>query len=221
MHIAVTGLRMVSGAQMRFLQAKSGLFINEDTLILELDNGDEDTAEWVSLMPPEHIRRASEAEVQQWHDTQERLWDAFERRWAARRTGEPMPKRTVERLRAQFREITAALSPTGTMPKTSPMITQGVSSEVAQGYAQKLLADGSLYPPLAHGTRVITTKSRFTPEEERRNFYPEAIARRRWGVLGVITNYHNSHGLYYEVVHDDDIVGATSGYDPEELDVVN
>ncbi len=40
---------------------------------------------------------------------------------------------------------------------------------------------------------------------------------RRWGVTGIIMGHHDSHGLCYEVRHDDD--GSVGCYDPDELEL--
>lgn len=46
------------------------------------------------------------------------------------------------------------------------------------------------------------------------HFTPEARLERKWGVRGRIIAHHNSHGLCYDVLHDD---GTEACYDPDEL----
>jgi hypothetical protein len=45
-------------------------------------------------------------------------------------------------------------------------------------------------------------------------FYPEVQSSRKWGVKGVIIASHDSHGLCYEVEHEDGTIGA---YTPREI----
>jgi hypothetical protein len=47
---------------------------------------------------------------------------------------------------------------------------------------------------------------------ERRDYNDDVIRRRN--ATGVVIAEHNSHGLYFDVMHDD---GATGCYDPDEL----
>lgn len=68
-------------------------------------------------------------------------------------------------------------------------------------------------PPLDRGTRVKTT-SKKTPDRE---WMPEALVARKWGVTGRIVMHHDSHGLCYDVQHDD---GTEGCYDPTEFDVI-
>lgn len=46
----------------------------------------------------------------------------------------------------------------------------------------------------------------------------EALGTRRWGVAGIITALHNSHGLSYEVTHSDDL--TVGHYDPTEIESI-
>lgn len=48
-----------------------------------------------------------------------------------------------------------------------------------------------------------------------RGYTPEAIAKRRPGVRGVIIGESNGHGSCYQVQHISD--GSTAYYDPDEL----
>ncbi len=69
------------------------------------------------------------------------------------------------------------------------------------------------WPPLDPGTRVKTT-SKKTPDSE---WTPEALISRKWGVMGTIVMHHDSHGLCYDVKHDD---GTEGCYDPAEFDLI-
>lgn len=73
------------------------------------------------------------------------------------------------------------------------------------------------YPPIKHGTRVRTTHRKGTVEDEARNWEPPAILERRWGVSGVVGRHSDSHGLCYEVTHDDKTM---AWYDAEELEAM-
>lgn len=69
------------------------------------------------------------------------------------------------------------------------------------------------WPPLDPGTRVKTIKATTADRE----WMPEALAARKWGVTGTITLHHDSHGLCYDVRHDD---GTEGCYDPTEFEVI-
>lgn len=45
-----------------------------------------------------------------------------------------------------------------------------------------------------------------------------AEANRRWGVKGTLVQYSNSHGLCFQVRHDDGSLGA---YEPDELRLID
>jgi hypothetical protein len=60
------------------------------------------------------------------------------------------------------------------------------------------------------GTRVETIK----PARESNDWTAEALAARKWGVSGKIIKEHDSHGLCYDVRHED---GTTGCYEPREL----
>lgn len=63
------------------------------------------------------------------------------------------------------------------------------------------------------GTRVKT----LTPAGS--NDWVETLKQsRKWGVVGTIVDYSDSHGLCYKVKHDN---GTESWYNPEELEEVN
>lgn len=69
------------------------------------------------------------------------------------------------------------------------------------------------WPPLDPGTRV-RTNSKKTADSE---WMPEALVARKWGVTGTIIMHHDSHGLCYDVRHDD---GTKGCYEPTEFDVI-
>lgn len=71
-----------------------------------------------------------------------------------------------------------------------------------------------MWPPLAPGTKVRTYKPNMATRPE---WTDAGWAKRRWGVSGVIVTHHDSHGLYYDVRHED---GSVAGYDPSEFDVM-
>jgi hypothetical protein len=78
--------------------------------------------------------------------------------------------------------------------------------------AKEELWDGAAkewYQPLGFGTKVRTTQDAGTDD-----WNPKAKARRRWGMLGMVINFHDSHGLSYTVLHED-LTWAC--YEPEEL----
>jgi len=49
------------------------------------------------------------------------------------------------------------------------------------------------------------------------DYVPEARKMRKWGVEGEIIGHHDSHGLCYDVRHDDGSIGT---YDPDEMEVI-
>lgn len=69
------------------------------------------------------------------------------------------------------------------------------------------------WPPLDPGTRVKTTSKKTSDKE----WMPEALIARKWGVTGTIIMHHDSHGLCYDVQHDD---GTEGCYDPNEFEVL-
>lgn len=71
------------------------------------------------------------------------------------------------------------------------------------------------WPPLNMGTKIRTYKPNW---DRRRDWTDDAWAKRRWGVIGIIEAHHDSHGLYYDVRHED---GTMAGYDPGEFDVLH
>ena len=70
------------------------------------------------------------------------------------------------------------------------------------------------YPPIQPGTIVRTTREN---KALRGEWTKAAIANRKWGVKGVIVMHHDSHGLCYDVQHED---GTKGSYDPSELEIV-
>jgi len=59
------------------------------------------------------------------------------------------------------------------------------------------------------GQRVKTV-----PGHEASDWTAEALATRRWYVKGEIIRYHDSHGITFEVRHDDGTIGH---YEDHEL----
>lgn len=72
----------------------------------------------------------------------------------------------------------------------------------------------SKYPPISSGTAVKTTQPNW---DLRNEWTDEGWAKRKWGVQGRVITHHDSHGLCYDVRHEDGTVGC---YDPSELEVV-
>lgn len=70
------------------------------------------------------------------------------------------------------------------------------------------------WPPIDPGTEVKTTQPNL---EMRGEWTDEGWASKKWGVQGTILTHHDSHGLCYDVRHEDGTVGC---YDPSELEVV-
>jgi hypothetical protein len=70
------------------------------------------------------------------------------------------------------------------------------------------------YPPIKNGTRVKATVRR----SGKNDYTAEAIAARSLydGDVGVVCEYHDSHGLCYGVKFKDDVIAF---FDPEELEV--
>ncbi len=66
------------------------------------------------------------------------------------------------------------------------------------------------WPPISNGTKVVTTAS--NPEVD--DWTREALQSRCWGVKGTVIMYHDSHGLCYDIQHEDGSVGS---YDPSEF----
>ena len=71
------------------------------------------------------------------------------------------------------------------------------------------------YPPIALYTLVRTTQPNM---ELRKEWTDEAWANRKWGVEGMVLMHHDSHGLCYDVHHED---GTKGCYDPSELEVLS
>lgn len=70
------------------------------------------------------------------------------------------------------------------------------------------------WPPLDPGTTVRTTQPNL---EQRGEWTDEGWAKRKWGVKGKILTHHDSHGLCYDVLHED---GSQGCYNPSEIEVV-
>ena len=70
------------------------------------------------------------------------------------------------------------------------------------------------YPPISPGTSVKTTEPNLGMRDQ---WTDEGWAGRKWGIQGKVFTHHDSHGLCYDVQHEDGTVGC---YDPSELEVV-
>jgi hypothetical protein len=70
------------------------------------------------------------------------------------------------------------------------------------------------YPPISPGTRVKTTEENLEIDD----WSESAIPKRKWGVKGEVITHHDSHGLCYDVRHDD---GTEGSYDPSELEILS
>jgi hypothetical protein len=68
------------------------------------------------------------------------------------------------------------------------------------------------WPPISRGTKVVTTEA--NPEID--DWTEDALPKRRWGVKGTVIMHHDSHGLCYEVQHEDGTIGC---YDPSEFQI--
>lgn len=71
-----------------------------------------------------------------------------------------------------------------------------------------------MWPPLAYGSRVKTTQLNISTQDE---WTKEGLANKKWGVKGTIIAHHDSHGLCYDVLHDD---GTKGCYDPSEIKII-
>ncbi len=69
------------------------------------------------------------------------------------------------------------------------------------------------YPPISPGTLVQTTDPNM---KMRKEWTDEGWEKRKWGVRGKVLRHHDSHGLCYDVKHED---GSEGCYDPSEFRV--
>lgn len=76
------------------------------------------------------------------------------------------------------------------------------------------MSEDKKWPPLGPGTRIKTYKPN---TDMRGEWTDEAWHSRKWGILGTILRHHDSHGLCYDVRHDD---GSEAPYDPSEFDTL-
>ena len=53
--------------------------------------------------------------------------------------------------------------------------------------------------------------------EKRNEWTEECLASKKWNVQGIVLRHYDSHGLCYEVKHED---GTEGCYDPSELEVI-
>ncbi len=70
------------------------------------------------------------------------------------------------------------------------------------------------YPPISPGTVVETTEPDLSCRGE---WTDEGWAKRKWGVRGKVLTHHDSHGLCYDLKHED---GTEGCYNPSELKVL-
>ena len=67
------------------------------------------------------------------------------------------------------------------------------------------------YPPISPGASVRTTQA----NESLRKEWSEGVwEKRQWGVQGSVVTHHDSHGLCYDVQHEDGTIGS---YEHDEL----
>ena len=94
-------------------------------------------------------------------------------------------------------------------------VKQGFWTKIEVGQAYTPTTDDSVkkYPPIAPGTQVKTTEKQL-PDTE---WSKEVQANRKWGVKGVVLRHYDSHGLCYDVRHED---GTEGCYDPSEFEIV-
>lgn len=88
-------------------------------------------------------------------------------------------------------------------------ISCGLNGEIKIIAIQK-----QVHPPISSGAKVRTTMPDLSQKKE---WTKEAWAARRWGVRGTVKTHHDSHGLCYEVTHEDGTLGY---YNPNELEVL-
>ncbi len=70
------------------------------------------------------------------------------------------------------------------------------------------------YTRISPETPVKTTQPNLSMRKE---WTDEGWARRKWGVQGKVITHHDSHGLCYDVRHEDGTIGC---YDPSELEII-
>lgn len=73
--------------------------------------------------------------------------------------------------------------------------------------------DNVSWPPIKNGTKIITIKANAKIDD----WTEEASFSRQWEAKGTVIMHHDSHGLCYEVQHEDGTVGY---YDPSEFEVM-
>lgn len=132
--------------------------------------------------------------VKTWHETDFRFMGTGSPRPSAKEIAETLCKDLPPFMREHLKRGADRLS-----------VAQGVYKQFAQ--AKK-------WPPISPGTSVRTTEPNWNLRKE---WTDEGWGRRRWGVQGTVVIHHDSHGLCYDVRHQDGTVGS---YDPSELEVV-
>lgn len=75
-------------------------------------------------------------------------------------------------------------------------------------------AEEETYPPILPGTKVKTTEANIALKKE---WTREAWEAKKWGVEGEVIGHHDSHGLCYDIRHEDGSIGC---YDPTEFIVL-
>lgn len=118
--------------------------------------------------------------------------------------------RLANRLYLEGKEVVIFSSQTKPLPPRVPFVkkTGKVSPTVL---AQKLLLSHTHLPD---HTRVVTTQAN---ESMQREWEKSAWESRRWGVEGTIIAHHDSHGLHYDIRHEN---GHVAPYDPSEVEVM-
>lgn len=99
------------------------------------------------------------------------------------------------------------------MPRSPLRVFIYFMTDIRNGHIRFFYANQKDYPPIAPETRVRTTQPNFS---KRKEWTDEAWENRQWGVPGEVLTHHGSHGLCYEVQHEDESIGF---YDPSELEV--
>jgi hypothetical protein len=84
-------------------------------------------------------------------------------------------------------------------------------------YFTYLFIEENTMSDAAHIPTGSKVRTQFTEDVKREEWTEVGWERKRWGVEGVVTGEHNSHGQSYDVTHED---GTNACYDPEELEVL-
>ena len=76
------------------------------------------------------------------------------------------------------------------------------------------MTNNEKWPPIDPGTPVVTTQPNVKLKKE---WTAAGWEEKKWGVHGIIQGHHDSHGLCYDIRHED---GSSATYDPSEFAVV-